>query len=136
VLVCYESAFAPYAREVANAGADAFIVVTDDAWFGDTSGPYQHADMSVVDAVQNGRWVIRGADTGISEIIDPKGNIVISLPLDQEGTIAGRIGPPIDAPYRKIGVWWLLVLAVLALVAGLVPRPGGARGWRSRRGRY
>jgi apolipoprotein N-acyltransferase len=136
VLVCYESAFAPYAREVANAGADAFIVVTDDAWFGDTSGPYQHADMSVVDAVQTGRWVIRGADTGISEIIDPKGEIVKSLPLDQEGTIAGRIGPPIDAPYRKIGVWWLLVLAGLALVIGLVPRPGGGRGWRSRRGRY
>ena len=71
-LICYESAFAPYARATANAGADALIVATDDAWFGGTGGPYQHADVAVVNAVSTGRWIVRGADTGISEIIDPK----------------------------------------------------------------
>ena len=135
-LVCYESAFAPYAREIANAGADALVVVTDDAWFGDTSGPYQHAEMSIVDAVETGRWVVRGGDTGISEIIDPKGRVVGSLGLSEDaGVLAGEIGPPVDAPYVRWGVWWLLVPSVIALAFGLYDRRRVAYGWRSRRGR-
>lgn len=135
VLVCYESAFAPYAREIANAGADALVIVTDDAWFGHTSGPYQHADMAAVDAVETGRWVIRGGDTGISEIIDPKGNVTTRLELDSQGVIVGDVGAAVGAPYLQWGVWWLLTLAVITLIAGALPRAAGANGWRSRRGR-
>jgi apolipoprotein N-acyltransferase len=135
VLVCYESAFAPYAREVVNAGADALVIVTDDAWFGDTTGPYQHADMAVVDAIETGRWVVRGADTGISEIIDPKGDVVARLALGDPGTIAADIGAPVDTPYVRFGVLWLLVLAAGALGAALWPRRQEHRGWRSRRAR-
>ena len=135
VLVCYESAFAPYAREVANAGADALVVVTDDAWFGDTTGPYQHADMAVIDAVETGRWVVRGADTGISEVIDPKGRIVARLGLSVPGTIAAAVGPPIGAPYLRFGIAWLIVLAGVVVVIAMVPRRSSDRGWRSRRGR-
>src|SRR5215472_10103286 len=135
-LVCYESAFAPYAREIANAGADVLVIVTDDAWFGDTSGPYQHAEMSVVDAVETGRWVVRGGDTGISEIIDPKGRVVQSLGLsDTSGVLGGEVGKPIDAPYVRWGIWWLLVVAGATLAWGLYPRRRIAHGWRSRRGR-
>jgi apolipoprotein N-acyltransferase len=134
VLICYESAFAPYAREIVNAGADALIVVTDDAWFGETSGPYQHAEMAVVDAVQTGRWVVRGADTGISEIIDPKGTVTERLGLNSAGIVIGDIGQPVDAPYVRFGVLWLLVIALSVLVAGLLPRQHAGGGWRSRRG--
>lgn len=135
-LVCYESAFAPYAREIANAGADALVIVTDDAWFGDTSGPYQHAEMSIVDAVETGRWVVRGGDTGISEIIDPKGRVVESLGLSESpGVLAGDVGGPVDAPYARWGVWWLLVPAAIVLGFGLYDRRRIAYGWRSRRGR-
>ena len=135
VLVCYESAFAPYAREIANAGAQALAIVTDDAWFGHTSGPYQHAEMAIVDAVETGRWVVRGADTGISEIIDPKGVVVARLDLDQQGVIDARIGAPVQTPYLRFGVAWLLVLSVIVLAFAFVPRSHEAGGWRSRRGR-
>jgi apolipoprotein N-acyltransferase len=135
VLICYESAFAPYAREIANAGADALVIVTDDAWFGETSGPYQHADMAVIDPVQSGRWVVRGGDTGISEIIDPKGTVVARAELDSTAVVTGDIGAPIDAPYVHVGIWWLIVLAVLTVAAGLTPHRIGSQGWRSRRGR-
>ncbi|MDQ2817733.1 MAG: apolipoprotein N-acyltransferase [Candidatus Eremiobacteraeota bacterium] len=138
-LICYESAFPPYARRTANAGADTILVVTDDAWFGHTAGPYQHLDMSVIDAVQTGRWVVRGADTGVSAIIDPKGNVIQSLPLDQTGVIVGDIGPPIGAPYLRLGSFWLIALAGVAVLAALAEsagrRGGQAAGWRSKRGR-
>jgi apolipoprotein N-acyltransferase len=134
-LICYESAFAPYARATANAGADALIVATDDAWFGGTGGPYQHADVAVVNAVSTGRWIVRGADTGISEIIDPKGAITARLGLDQQGLVVGDIGHGVTTPYDQFGAAWLLVLSLAVLVIGLVPRREAATGWRSRRGK-
>lgn len=135
MLICYESAFAPYARQTVNAGADALIIATDDAWFGQSGGPFQHADVAILDAVQTGRWVVRGADTGISQIIDPKGSIVASLPLDAKGVLVARIGRGTVTPYDRHGVFWLLLLCGLALAAGLVHRSEDAPGWRSRRGR-
>lgn len=135
-LICYESAFAPYARATANAGADAIIVATDDAWFGGTGGPYQHADVAVIDAVSTGRWIVRGADTGISDIIDPKGTIVSRLGLDQLGIVSADIGRGIITPYDRYGVVWLLGLALVALAAGLWRKRDKIVGWRSRRGRW
>lgn len=134
VLICWESAFAPYARDTANAGADAIIVATDDAWFGTTGGPYQHADIAAVDAVSTGRWIVRGADTGISEIIDPKGNVTAILGLDQQGVLAGDIGRGLVTPYDRYGFVWLLGVSVLVVIAGLVRTKEKSVGWRSRRG--
>ncbi len=121
-LICYESAFAPYARATANAGADALIVATDDAWFGGTGGPYQHADVAVVNAVSTGRWIVRGADTGISEIIDPKGAIIARLGLDQQGLVVGDVGRGFITPYDRFGAAWLLALALGVLVVGIIPQ--------------
>jgi apolipoprotein N-acyltransferase len=135
-LICYESAFAQYARQTADAGADAIIVATDDAWFGGTSGPNQHADVAVIDAVSTGRWIVRGADTGISEIVDPKGNIIASLPIDQKGIVIGDIGRGFDTPYDRYGIGWLFGAAFLALVAGIVRRKELLTGWRSKRGKF
>ncbi len=134
ILVCYESGFASYTRATANAGASALIVVTDDAWWGDTAGPYQHYDMSVIDAVQTGRWVVRGAATGISGIIDPTGRTVASLPLDVSGVVVASIGAPVDTPYDRFGALWLVLLAIVALAAGFVPSRTQSTGWRSARG--
>ncbi len=134
VLICYESAFAPYARATANAGSDAIIVATDDAWFGGTTGPDQHADVAIVDAVSTGRWIVRGADTGISMIVDPKGNIVALLPIDRQGAIVADIGRGVVTPYDRFGIAWLLSLALLVLIAGFIRTRTGAVGWRSKRG--
>ena len=134
ILVCYESGFASYARATANAGASALVIVTDDAWWGDSAGPYQHLDMAVIDAVQTGRWVVRGAATGVSAIIDPAGRFVKLLPLDVTGTIVAPIGAPVETPYDRFGALWLVLLALVALVAGFVPGRTRSMGWRSARG--
>jgi apolipoprotein N-acyltransferase len=134
LLVCYESGFASYTRATANAGASTLVIVTDDAWWGDTAGPYQHFDMGVIDAVQTGRWVVRAAATGISGIIDPNGRVVAQLPLDVAGSIVAPIGAPVETPYDRYGALWLIVLAAVALVVGLLPARVQAMGWRSARG--
>jgi len=126
-LICFESAYSSYARETAGLGASALLIITDDAWFGPTSGPVIHADLAAIDAVATGRWVVRGADTGISQVIDPRGRVVAELPLDRAGILAARIGPPIDTPYQRFGAVWLQGLALVTLVGAAVARPGAPK---------
>jgi apolipoprotein N-acyltransferase len=133
-LICFESAFAPYARATANAGADAIVVATDDAWFAGTTGPRQHGDIAIVDAISTGRWIVRGAATGISMIISPKGDVIAELPMGTSGTIVGDVGRGIETPYDRFGIMWLLLLSALAIVAAAVRPRMAPSGWRSRRG--
>jgi len=123
-LICFESAYASYARATVRLGTSALLIVTDDAWFGPTSGPVIHADLAAIDAVATGSWVVRGADTGISQIIDPKGRVVATLPLEAQGTLVADIGPPIDTPYVRFGAVWLFAVAALALVPAMLRRRG------------
>ena len=116
-LICFESAYSSYARADVLLGSSALLIVTDDAWFGPTNGPIIHADLAAIDAVETGSWIVRGADTGISQIIDPKGRIVSALPLDRQDFILASVGPRIETPYVRFGATWLLMLAALALIA-------------------
>ena len=126
-LICFESAYSSYARETVLLGARSLLIITDDAWFGPTSGPVIHADLAAIDAVETGRWVVRGADTGISQFIDPRGRLVAQLPLDRAGVLVARIGPPIDTPYQRFGATWLEGLALVALVIAAVVRPAAPK---------
>ncbi len=102
-LICWESAFADrvYAQ-VAN-GAQFLIVSTDDAWFGRTSGPYQHAQISQLRAVENGMWVVRAAATGVSGIIAPDGRWTQRAPMDVQTAVTGNIGAPSGSLFALIG---------------------------------
>ena len=76
-LVCYESIYPDFVAGFIHKGAQLIIVVTNDSWYGNSSGPYQHKEMSVLRAVENRRSVLRAANGGISCIIDPLGRTVI-----------------------------------------------------------
>jgi len=75
-LICYEIIFPDLTRRWVNAGADFLVTITNDAWFGKTSAPYQHFSMAVFRAVENGVYLIRAANTGISGVIHPHGVIL------------------------------------------------------------
>ncbi|MFA4981292.1 MAG: apolipoprotein N-acyltransferase [Candidatus Omnitrophota bacterium] len=75
-LICFEDIFPGLVRQFAHSGADFLVVITNDAWFGNTSAPYQHAQSSVFRAVENRLNVVRAANTGLSCFIDQKGRIV------------------------------------------------------------
>ncbi len=76
VLVCFESIFPEIARKSAAAGANLLVNLTNDAWYGRSSAPYQSMAMSVFRAVETKRSLVRAANTGISGFVDPVGNII------------------------------------------------------------
>src|SRR5256885_4436832 len=70
VLICYESIFEDLARSYRRRGADFLVTITNDAWYGRTAGPYQHASHLVLRAIESRMGIARAANDGISEFID------------------------------------------------------------------
>jgi apolipoprotein N-acyltransferase len=97
--------------------------VTNDAWFGLSSGPYQHLTSARLRAVEEGLPMIRSANTGVSAVIDAHGNVLASLDMMQEGIIDHVLPPArVWTPYSKWGDGTLVVLLTglaLVLVAGV-----------------
>ncbi len=80
-LICYEIIFPQLSAYDVRDGANLLVTITDDAWFGNTSAPYQHLSMAVFRAVENDRFVVRAANTGITAVISPTGKILASTKL-------------------------------------------------------
>ena len=91
VLVCFEGIFPEVSRAYVQNGAGMLVNITNDAWFGRTSAPYQHLSMTVFRAVENRVPLVRAANTGISCVIDSKGHIRGMTPLFQEATLSGEV---------------------------------------------
>ncbi|MFB3926176.1 MAG: apolipoprotein N-acyltransferase [Syntrophales bacterium] len=92
VLICYEAIFPEISRAYGKAGAELFVNITNDAWFGRTSAPYQHLTMAVFRAVENRRYTLRAANTGISSVIDPTGKILSETALFEKAVLKGKVG--------------------------------------------
>jgi len=92
-LICYEGIFPSLSnRQMADGKkAEWLLSITNDAWFGISSGPYQHLHMTRLRAVEQGIPLIRSANTGISAVIDAYGRVLTSLPLEEEGIITTRL---------------------------------------------
>jgi apolipoprotein N-acyltransferase len=91
VVICYEVIFPDLVREFVAQGATVMATITNDAWFGDSSAPYQHFAMVVFRAVENRIAFARSANTGISGLIDPSGRIIQATPVFTEQSVSGRL---------------------------------------------
>jgi apolipoprotein N-acyltransferase len=91
VVICYEVIFPNLVRQFAANGADFMVTVTNDAWFGPSSAPYQHFGMVVFRAVENRLAFARAANTGISGFIDPYGHISQQSPIFTQGAMKGAV---------------------------------------------
>jgi apolipoprotein N-acyltransferase len=132
-LICYESLYPGFTP--GSAGRPGWIVnISNDAWFGRTSGPLQHLNLASYRAIETGLPVVRSTPTGVSAIIDPWGRVVDDARLDpgESGVIDARLPAPTTVtPYGRTGdlLFWLAVLGGLAAAVRLrrITRLAGER---------
>jgi apolipoprotein N-acyltransferase len=91
VLICYEGIFPEIARDYMRNGANLLVNITNDAWFGRSSAPYQHLSMITLRSVENRIYTVRAANTGISAIIDPVGRITAKTSIFERTALSGKI---------------------------------------------
>ena len=91
ILICYEGIFPEPSRTYKKGGADLLVNITNDAWFGRTSAPFQHLSMTTLRAVENRLYVVRAANTGISAIIDPTGASISQTGLFKRSVLRGTV---------------------------------------------
>jgi apolipoprotein N-acyltransferase len=116
-LICWESIFGDVAADEVRAGAQFFAVSTDDAWFGSSDGPAQHAQATTLRAVETGRWIVRAASTGISGIIGPDGDWRARSALETQTVVVGELGPPVATFYPHMGPY---PIGIATLAIGLL----------------
>lgn len=129
--ICYEMVFPELVRRFPLSGADLLANVTNDAWFGTSSGPHQHFQMAVLRAVENRRFLVRAANTGISAIVDPRGRVLERTGLEETRVLIGEVRPVRSRTfYTRAGdVFPILcvILTAAALAAAFAPWPRSIR---------
>jgi apolipoprotein N-acyltransferase len=128
-LICYEAIFPGDVVDPLHR-PDWLLNITNDAWYGLTSGPFQHLAIARVRAVEEGLPLVRDGNNGISAIFDPYGRVVARLDLDTVGALDASLPQPLPATlYARIGDGGFagLVLLLLAIAGVLAPRPGRRR---------
>ncbi|MBN8512427.1 MAG: apolipoprotein N-acyltransferase [Rickettsiales bacterium] len=120
-LICYESIFFDEVR-ISNQNADIIVNVTNDAWYGKSSGPYQHMQISRIRAVENGLPLIRSANNGISAVVDPLGRVLDKLELNEINIIDSYLPLKLNKPtiYAKYGYLSMMCVLVIVLMLHLL----------------
>ncbi|NOQ46153.1 MAG: apolipoprotein N-acyltransferase [Desulfobulbaceae bacterium] len=119
VLICFESIFPEIARNEAANGANLLVNLTNDAWYGRSSAPYQSMSMAVFRAVETKRSLIRAANTGISGFVDPSGNILKKTGLFEETFVSARV-PILEKQTVFTRSGWRFGAVCLALIPVLL----------------
>jgi apolipoprotein N-acyltransferase len=116
VFICYESIFASEIRPFALHGAQIFVNVSDDGWYGDTSAPWQHLNMARMRAIENHRWILLDTNNGITTAIDPLGRITYSAPRGVETSLVVRYGYEDDLTfYTRYGDVFACACGIIVL---------------------
>ena len=121
-LICYEAIFPRHGAGLTER-PDYLLQITNDAWFGTFSGPYQHLDQARFRAVEMGVPLVRAANTGVSAVIAPDGRVISMLPLGEEGYLDAVLPLPYPQTlYSRIGDWPVGIFLLATLAALWVAR--------------
>ena len=123
--ICYEIVYSDLVRRSVAAGSELLTTITNDAWFGASSAPYQHFAQASMRAIENGRYLARSANTGISGIVDPYGRVLDQSGIFQQAVIVGTVRfLTASTFYTRHGdvLAYASVVATLALLALSVRR--------------
>jgi apolipoprotein N-acyltransferase len=121
ISVCYEAVFPGLLRESVRSGAELFVNVTNDAWFGDTVAPHQHLAMARMRSVEFRRPMVRAANAGVSAFIDARGEITATLGLFRRGAIAAPVRPNGSVTiYAKTGETFAVACTIMTALISLM----------------
>jgi apolipoprotein N-acyltransferase len=120
VFICYESIFPDEIRQLAANGAEVFVNISNDGWYGDSGAYAQHLKQARMRAVENNRWLLRDTNTGVTAAIDPYGRIVSTIPRKIRAALdAGYALTNVTTFYTRHGDWFAYLCAIIS-VAGLL----------------
>ncbi len=120
VFICYESIFPDEVRQSAAEGAEVFVNISNDGWYGDSGAYAQHLRQARMRAIENSRWLLRDTNTGVTASIDPDGRIVASIPRKLRTSLPAPYGlTSVTTFYTRHGDWFAYLCAIISL-GGLV----------------
>ena len=115
VLICFESTMPSLARQAVKKGAKFIVVATNDAWFERSRAPFMHAAMGIFRGVENGVSFVQAANTGVSIIASPRGEVIAKADLFQSVVIVGGITKPLPRTIYNIFGDWIVFFSVIVL---------------------
>lgn len=128
--ICYEAIFPDVVRGFTQNGAELLVNVTNDAWYGRSSAPYQHLSMAAFRAVENDKYLVRAANTGISAVVDPRGRVLERTALFEPAVLVREVpfvaGTTFYARHGDVFAWSCFAAAVALTAATLGRRSGRA----------
>ncbi len=115
VFICYESIFPGEVREFARQGADVFVNLSNDGWYGDSGAYAQHLNQTRMRAIENDRWILSTTDTGVTASIDPYGRTVAMLPRKERGALVAPYAlTSVTTFYTRHGDWFAWLCAIIS----------------------
>lgn len=127
IFICYEAIFPQLVRRLTPTAAGVLVNISNDAWYGDSSAAFQHLEMARLRAIENGRYLLRATNDGITAVIDPYGRVVERLPRKQTMVLRGQfdylVRRTFYTAYGDVFAWLCVAITVMAL--GLQITEGG-----------
>ena len=121
IFICYESIFPDEVRQFARNGAQVFVNISNDGWYGDSGAYAQHLNQTRMRAIENNRWLLSATDTGVTGSIDTEGRIVDRLPRKQRTTLAAPYAlTSVTTFYTRHGDWFAYLCAIISVGALIV----------------
>jgi apolipoprotein N-acyltransferase len=121
IFICYESVFPDEVRQFADQGAQVFVNISNDGWYGDSGAYAQHLNQTRMRAIENDRWILSATDTGVTASIDPYGRTVARLPRKERGALAAPYAlTSVTTFYTRRGDWFAYLCAIISAVALLM----------------
>lgn len=124
VFICYESIFPDEVRQFANNGAQVFVNISNDGWYGDSGAYAQHLNQTRMRAIENDRWILSATDTGVTASIDPMGRVVARVPRKERTTLVAPYSlTSVTTFYTRHGDWFAYACAIILIAALLMRLP-------------
>ena len=115
--ICYESIFPDEVRQFAQSGAELFVNISNDGWFGESGAPGQHLNMARMRAIENRRWLLRSTNTGITASIDPFGRVVDRAQRKMRTALRVRFAfTNVTTFYTRFGDWFAMGCAIISII--------------------